>query len=208
MLATARQVMGARVRLVPLAENHLGATFEWVNDPAMMRLLGRTASVEPDEHQRWFLGLSTRTDCRYFAVETTESGRHVGNVWLWDMNAPDRKSEVRVLFGDEVSRGHGYGSEAIALLANLAFTTFDVHRLYAYVFARNPREAGVRKSGVRGRRTSEAGAAVRERVHRRLSARQVSLRRESDVGFPSVQLAFSGLGNDRDFTHPQLLVPP
>jgi RimJ/RimL family protein N-acetyltransferase len=139
MLATARQVMGARVRLVPLAENHLGATFEWVNDPAMMRLLGRTAPVEPDEHQRWFLGLSTRTDCRYFAVETTESGRHVGNVWLWDMNAPDRKSEVRVLFGDEASRGHGYGSEAIALLANLAFTTFDVHRLYAYVFARNPR---------------------------------------------------------------------
>jgi RimJ/RimL family protein N-acetyltransferase len=131
--------MGPRVALVPLAEKHLDATFHWVNDPAMMRLLGRTARVEPGEHRRWFLGLQTRTDCRYFAVETVDSGRHLGNVWLWDINVADRKSEVRVLFGDEASRGHGYGSEAIALLATLAFTTFEVQRLYAYVFAHNPR---------------------------------------------------------------------
>jgi RimJ/RimL family protein N-acetyltransferase len=139
MLARRRDVMGARVRLVPLGENHLDATFHWVNDPEMMRLLGRTAPVEPEEHRRWFLRLATRTDCRYFAVETIDSGRHVGNVWLWDLNAEDRKSEVRVLFGDEHSRGLGYGTEAIALLATLAFTTLNVHRLYAYVFARNPR---------------------------------------------------------------------
>ena len=101
--------MGAQVGLVPLAEKHLDATFQWVNDPAMMRLLGRTAPVEPDEHQRWFLRLHTRTDCRYFAVETTDSGQHVGNVWLWDINAADRKSEVRVLFGDEASRGRVVG---------------------------------------------------------------------------------------------------
>jgi RimJ/RimL family protein N-acetyltransferase len=131
--------MGPRVALVPLDEKHLDATFQWVNDAAMMRLLGRTARVEPDEHQRWFMGLRTRTDCRYFAVETVDAGRHLGNVWLWDINAADRKSEIRVLFGDEASRGHGYGSEAIALLATLAFTTFEVQRLYAYVFARNPR---------------------------------------------------------------------
>jgi RimJ/RimL family protein N-acetyltransferase len=139
VLAERRHVMGSRVRLVPLGENHLDATLQWVNDPVMMRLLGRTAPVEPDEHQRWFLRLHTRTDCRYFAVETVDSGQHVGNVWLWDINAADHKSEMRVLFGDEASRGHGYGSEAIALLADLAFTTFDLHRLYAYVFARNPR---------------------------------------------------------------------
>jgi len=139
VLAKHRHVMGTRVRLVPLGENHLDATFRWVNDPEMVRLLGRTAPVERDEHQRWFLRLATRTDCRYFAVETIDSGRHVGNVWLWDLNAADRKSEVRVLFGDAASRGLGYGSEAIALLAILAFTTLNLHRLYAYVFARNPR---------------------------------------------------------------------
>jgi len=144
---------GPRVRLVPLAEKHLDATFQWVNDPAMMRLLGRAARVESDEHLRWFERLKERTDCRYFSAETTDAGLHVGNIWLWDINTADRKAEVRILFGDETARGRGYGSEAIHLLADLAFDTMGLHRLYAYVFSINPRarrafeKAGFRSEG-------------------------------------------------------------
>ena len=143
-----------RVRLVPLTEKHLGATLQWVNDPAMMRLLGRAARVESDEHQRWFAQIKQRTDCRYFSVETIEAALHVGNIWLWDINTTDRKAEVRILFGDEAARGHGYGTEAIRLLAHLAFDTMGLHRLFAYVFAINPRakrafeNAGFRSEGV------------------------------------------------------------
>jgi RimJ/RimL family protein N-acetyltransferase len=144
----------SRIRLVSLAEKHLGATFRWVNDPAMMRLLGRTSCVEPDEHQRWFEQLKRRTDCRYFSVETIDAGLHVGNIWLWDINAVDRKAEVRILFGDEAARGRGYGSEAIRLLADLAFDTMRVHRLYACVFSINAsakrafEKAGFRSEGM------------------------------------------------------------
>jgi RimJ/RimL family protein N-acetyltransferase len=145
--------MSARVQLVPLADRHLDATFQWVNDPAMMRLLGRAARVEPDEHRRWFERLKQRTDCRYFSVETTDAGRHVGNIWLWDINTADAKAEVRILFGDESARGRGYGSEAICLLADLAFDTMSLRRLYAYVFSINQRakrafeKAGFRSEG-------------------------------------------------------------
>ena len=144
----------AGVRLVPLAEKHLAATLAWVNDPAMMRLLGRSAHVEPDEHMRWFEQLRERNDRRYFSVEAVESGHHVGNIWLWDNNTPDRKAEVRVLFGDETSRGRGYGSEAIDQLAGIAFRTMGLHRLYAYVFTFNPQakrafeKAGFRQEGM------------------------------------------------------------
>jgi len=145
--------MSARVQLVPLADRHLDATFQWVNDPAMMRLLGRAARVESDEHRHWFERLKQRTDCRYFSVETTDAGRHVGNIWLWDINTADAKAEVRILFGDESARGRGYGSEAIRLLADLAFDTMSLRRLYAYVFSINPRakrafeKAGFRSEG-------------------------------------------------------------
>ena len=128
-----------RVQLVPLTEKHLDATYRWVNDPSMMRLLGRTARVEPDEHKRWFEQLKERTDCRYFGVETAADGAHVGNIWLWDINRADGKAEVRILFGDETGRGRGYGSEAIALVADVAFETMGLRRLYAYVFSINPR---------------------------------------------------------------------
>lgn len=129
----------ARVRLISLAEMHLDATLTWVNDPVLMRLLGRRARVDAAEHRQWFARLRERQDCRYFAVETLDSGRHIGNVWLWNIDRVDKEAEVRILFGDEASRGRGYGTEAIDLLARLAFTTMNLHRLYAYVFAINPR---------------------------------------------------------------------
>jgi RimJ/RimL family protein N-acetyltransferase len=128
-----------RVRLVPLAETHLPATLEWVNDPAMMRLLGRLAPVDADEHRAWFAGLRDRRDCQYFAVELIASGRHVGNVWLWDIDRVNRRAEVRILFGDDASRGRGYGSDALDAVAQIAFATVQLHRLYAYVFVTNPR---------------------------------------------------------------------
>ena len=144
----------SRIRLVPLAERHLAATLIWVNDPEMMRLLGRTTPVNADEHHRWFEQLQQRRDCQYFSVETIDRGSHIGNVWLWDIDAAHRKAEVRILFGDDASRGSGYGSEAIERLAETAFSTMQLHRLYAYVFATNPRarrafeKAGFRLEGL------------------------------------------------------------
>lgn len=129
----------ARVRLVPLTETHLEATLIWVNDPVLMRLLGRRAHVEAEEHRQWFAQLKDRQDCRYFAVETLDSRRHVGNVWLWNIDSVGEQAEVRILFGDEASRGRGYGSEAINVLAAIAFDTMKLRRLYAYVFGINPR---------------------------------------------------------------------
>src|SRR4030095_8382056 len=85
-----------RIRLIPLSEKHLDRTFVWVNDPALMHLLGRAQRVESDEHQRWFERLKHRSDCCYFSVETVDSGRHVGNIWLWDINTVDKKAEVRM----------------------------------------------------------------------------------------------------------------
>ena len=139
MLIEKGELMVRRIQLVPLAERHLATTLSWVNDPAMMRLLGRSAYVAPDEHQRWFEQLKQRTDCRYFGVETIETGQHVGNIWLWDIDPAHRKAEVRILFGDEASRGRGYGTEAIDALASTAMDAMHLHRLYAYVFAINPR---------------------------------------------------------------------
>ena len=155
-----------RVQLVPLAARHLEATLRWVNDPVMMRLLGRTARVEPDEHRRWFEQLQRRSECRYFSVETAEVGQHVGNIWLWGIDLADRTAEVRILFGDDESSGRGYGSEAITLLADVAFDTMGLHRLYAYVFSINPRakrafeKAGFRTEGILRQHRRIAGEFV------------------------------------------------
>jgi RimJ/RimL family protein N-acetyltransferase len=137
-------------RLVPFAETHLAATLGWVNDPAMMRLLGRAKRVESVEHQRWF--------------------EHI--------DAADAKPEVCFLFGDEASRGRGYGSEAIDLLAGIAFNSMNLHRLYAYVFAINPRaKRAFEKAGFQVEGAVAAGGADCGRAGGRLRSRQAPVRR-------------------------------
>jgi len=139
---------GKTISLLPLAARHLERTRAWVNDPYLMRLLNRTDHVTEAEHQDWFNRLKDRTDCVYFAIETSDNHEHIGNIWLWDIDERHRRAEVRVVIGNHDRLGKGLGSEAIALVSDLAFDQLKLHKVYAYVLAINPRaRAAFEKAG-------------------------------------------------------------
>jgi RimJ/RimL family protein N-acetyltransferase len=124
------------VALAGFNRQHLAQTLEWTNDAALARLLDRRHRVTADEHERWFASLAGREDSEYFAIE--DEARHIGNVWLADIDRRHRKAEVRIILApDAVNRG--CGSRALDLLAAHAFSHMNLHRLYAFVLAFNPR---------------------------------------------------------------------
>ena len=126
------------MRLVPLDLRHLEQTRIWANDPEIMRLMDRAESVSVAEHEAWFFSLADRSECLYFAIETTDAQLHVGNIWLFAIERRHRKAELRVVIGEAAARGRGYGSEAIDQLCQHAFARVGLHRIYAYVLAINP----------------------------------------------------------------------
>lgn len=127
----------ADVTLVPLDQTHAALTREWANDPELSRLMDRARPVSEDEHRAWFASLQGREDCRYFAV--VERATHVGNVWLWAIDARHRKAEIRIVIGDAAARGRGVGTRALDLASRCAFEQLGLHRVYGYVLALNPR---------------------------------------------------------------------
>lgn len=129
----------AALALKPLGRQHLERTLQWTNDPELARLLNRRRPVTPDEHLRWFERLSERADTRFFAIELPPEGRHVGNVWLADIDHVHRKAELRIVIGDRECLSRGVGSEAIARLCDVAFGDLGLQRVYAYVLDLNPR---------------------------------------------------------------------
>jgi RimJ/RimL family protein N-acetyltransferase len=129
----------AVIVLEPLAARHLARTREWTNDPALARLLGRPRTVDEGEHARWFASLERRTDAMFFAIETAADGRHIGNVWLANIDARHKKAEVRIVIGDPGAVGRGLGPAAIDRAARHAFDVIGLHRVYAYVMDFNPR---------------------------------------------------------------------
>jgi RimJ/RimL family protein N-acetyltransferase len=128
----------AAIALRPFERRHLARTLQWTNDPELARLLGRVRPVSDEEHHGWFAGLADRTDTLYFAIETSDD-RHVGNVWLADIDRRHDKAEIRIVIGDPTCIGRGLGAHAIDLVANHAFTALRLHRVYAYVLAFNQR---------------------------------------------------------------------
>jgi len=153
----------ASIVLTPLGRQHVDRTLEWTNDPELARLLNRSRRVTPDEHRAWFDRLAERADARFFAVELPD-GRHVGNVWLADINPLHRKAEMRIVIGDRDCGRRGIGTEAIARLCDLAFADLGLQRIYAYVLEINPRakrafeKAGFAVEGVLRRdRSTEDG---------------------------------------------------
>ena len=112
-------------------------TLEWANDPELMRLLNRAHTVSREEHEQWFDAVQKREDCCYFAIESLDS-KHLGNVWLWDIDLRHRRAELRIVMGLDRA-GKGAGTEAISRLCDYAFERLNLHKVYAYVLAINPR---------------------------------------------------------------------
>ena len=69
-------------------------------------------------------------------VEHCGTGELLGAVDLFDFSPANRRAEVGIII-DGVSRGKGYGREALALLCDYAEHILDLHQLYAYILEDN-----------------------------------------------------------------------
>ncbi len=126
-------------RLVVFDRRHVDRTFLWFNDSDLARMLNRRKSIDLAEHMRWFESLKDRQDCLYWAIETCDENKHIGNVWLRDIDPEHRKAEVSILIGDREALGKGLGYMAVELLTEYAFNHLGLHRLYSNVLAFNTR---------------------------------------------------------------------
>ncbi len=130
---------GAAVTLKSFDRAEMERTRLWANDIRLARLIDRVLPVSDVMHENWCLTVQNRQDCVIFAVVANKEQKHIGNVWLWNINTRHRKAELRIIIGEQDFTGRGYGTEAIALILSFAFDYLNLHRVYAYVLSSNPR---------------------------------------------------------------------
>ncbi len=101
---------GRPVYLLPFDRGHIPATLRWFHtDEEVLRYLTwqgpmNTATTE----EGWFQAMQASSSDYVFAVIEAESGRHVGNTGLHDIDPADRRGEVGIYLAPE-GRGRGYG---------------------------------------------------------------------------------------------------
>ncbi len=102
---------------------HLGSAFRRVSRAAVGRWLEERRSAWPHE-----LNL---------AVCIARTGRHVGNIYLRDIDWADGRAELHLFIGAARDRSRGMGTAATRILCHHAFETLGLRRLFLLVMARN-----------------------------------------------------------------------
>jgi ribosomal-protein-alanine N-acetyltransferase len=123
-------IEGQKIRLCVLdPQADLHAYERWVNDTETTEHMSigrypitKTKLIEYikryNSSQDFLLGIFLKED-----------DRHIGNITLHYIDTQNRSAEIGILIGEKDCRGHGYGREAVAVLAAHAFNRLGLHKL-------------------------------------------------------------------------------
>lgn len=76
-------------------------------------------------------------DRMILAIIESNSGLHIGNIALQNIDSVNRSAEIAILIGHKASWGKGYGTVACRLLIGHAFDTLNLRRIYCGTFRTN-----------------------------------------------------------------------
>jgi RimJ/RimL family protein N-acetyltransferase len=127
------------------AENY----YQWLNDQETTKYMQRGIYPTCVEDCRKYVESMQSKDCMHLAIIRKRekltgtfadilkdlSEKHIGNIALLNIHPTFRSAEISIILGE--CRGHGYGTEAIRLLVDHAFTRRNLNRLQAGMVTKN-----------------------------------------------------------------------
>jgi len=72
------------------------------------------------------------------AMCVRETDRHIGNIYLRQINWICRRAELSIFIGDRKERSKGYGQSAVKQLISYSFSDLGLRRVYLGVLSDNP----------------------------------------------------------------------
>ena len=149
-------IEGELVSLGPIRREHIPHYVRWVNDFGTTRFLGiRPIPLTLEQEIAWFEQAATNDAQPLFTIYERATGRAIGNCGLHEVDHRNRRAEVGIMIGEPDARGRGYGTEAMMLLLDFAFTVLGMHSVMLLVYEYNyPARRSYEKAGFReiGRR--------------------------------------------------------
>ena len=126
-------IVGERVALGPLHRGLLPLLERWENDFWTVDRGGgdpRPATAEAVASGWESLLGGERPDWIGFAIYALPEYRPIGVMNIRDFINPHGTAEFGITIGDASERGQGYGTEAVRLLLDYAFTVLGVHNVW------------------------------------------------------------------------------
>jgi len=119
---------------------NLKAFLRWYADPEVARLTRyQQGPLSPDEIQRFFYGRIMGADFLSMAIHERATDRLIGTCAFSQLDGDNGSTLFHITIGEHDAWGHGFGSEATALMVEHAFSRLGLHRVALSVFEFNGR---------------------------------------------------------------------
>jgi RimJ/RimL family protein N-acetyltransferase len=143
-MASKKEPSAEQVELRSLEAQDVVRTHRWHNDPALYQhLTGSFRHVSLSAEEDWLdRRIAYSTSEVNLAICVRDSGKHIGNIYLRDIDPNARHASLEIFLGDSSHRGQGFGSSAVRQLIRHAFEDLNLHRLWLHLLATN--EAALR----------------------------------------------------------------
>jgi RimJ/RimL family protein N-acetyltransferase len=133
-------IVGEKVALGPLHRGLLPFLERWDSDFETLDLRG--GDIYPRSPERTAAEYEARIageqpDWIGFAIYALPDLPPIGTTNIRDFLTPDRTAEFGIAIGEPAFRGQGYGTEAIRLMLDYAFTVLGVHNVWLDTVAHN-----------------------------------------------------------------------
>lgn len=149
---------GAKVGLGPLTRAAIPAMSRWENDFAVTVWSGDAFEPRSREEAEADYDRRTKSERRNwhgFMIYELATMRHIGDCHLRGIDFVHGTAEMGIMIGEPDCWGKGYGTEAVILLLDFAFTALNLHNVMLDTSSYNERALGAyRRAGFReiGRR--------------------------------------------------------
>jgi RimJ/RimL family protein N-acetyltransferase len=133
-------IEGGSVYLRALERDDVARMHAWFNDPEVRSFLDAYYPISLDAEAAWYESLQRPgSKDRVYGIVERESGTHIGNVGLHNIDWPSSAAEVGIVIGDKRYWSKGLGTEAMVAILRFAFATMNLRRIYLKVYAYNTR---------------------------------------------------------------------
>jgi len=149
-------IPGERIYLRGVERDDLDRCHAWMSDPGLRATLAQRYPMSLAREADWIERVTRGQDPSEltFAICLRESGRHIGNCGLVQIDRDNRNAVLGILIGEADCRGKGLGEDAVRTLCRFAFDELDLHKicLEAYAFNEGPirtyERVGFRREGL------------------------------------------------------------
>ena len=131
---------GILVRLRAYEKSDADALVRWFSDDEVTRWLGPMNVPISRAKQEKFIEMAAEAgdDAKYFAIETLDR-KLVGDCGLGYIDWKCRKAEFFITIGEKQLWDKGFGTDALRIVARLAFDKMNLNRLWLTALVDNPR---------------------------------------------------------------------